>query len=244
MELLEKGKRAVYFVKWFKENYRIRHDRKKIVIGEEMKLRRGANFLELFGDEVANFTAAKGHFGRKLNKLIKNYAVNLGFEYLSASNKEEFITAIEHFTSKKNTDKSIVLEVFTNEHDETLAIDMVENIEQKEKDATCQVIGSHMLWNNGEKKNVVLWGSGETFRKYINQLYICDNDNLKWGKKILGIECISPEQLLRIKDVYVIIMIQNINVAFQIANQLLDMGIKSFDTVFNFLRYDNCEELI
>ena len=40
-----------------------------------------------FGDEAAPFMAAAGHFGNKSPQLIKHYAEDLGYEYLSASNK-------------------------------------------------------------------------------------------------------------------------------------------------------------
>lgn len=81
-----------------------------------------------FGDETDSFIAAARHFGNKSNRLLKNYCVNLGFEYMSANDKNEFISCIDKFTSKNKTEKSIVFEVFTNTIDETYATKIICNL--------------------------------------------------------------------------------------------------------------------
>ncbi|NMA74585.1 MAG: 2-succinyl-5-enolpyruvyl-6-hydroxy-3-cyclohexene-1-carboxylate synthase, partial [Bacteroidales bacterium] len=48
------------------------------------------NLASEFGDSANDFIAGAGHFGNQSRSLVKNYSENLGFEYLSASNKEEF----------------------------------------------------------------------------------------------------------------------------------------------------------
>ena len=42
-----------------------------------------------FGNDADPYMAAAGHFGSKSHRLIKHYAEDLGYEYMSASDKEE-----------------------------------------------------------------------------------------------------------------------------------------------------------
>lgn len=70
-------------------------------------------------ENISNYIAADGHFGNKSNKLVKNYVEALGFEYISASSKEEYLKNVEHFTSNDRYEKPIVFEVFTNSNDES-----------------------------------------------------------------------------------------------------------------------------
>lgn len=80
-------------------------------------------------DKIGNFIAADGHFGFKSKKLLKDYSQSLGFEYISASNKEDFIKNIKYFTSNEMHDKSIIFEVFTNSNEESDALKKIRNLE-------------------------------------------------------------------------------------------------------------------
>ena len=82
----------------------------------------------VFGKSADEFHAAGGHFGNKSNKLVKNYSENLGFEYLSASNKAEFEEVYEKFFIDKMTEKPIIFEVFTDSEDESKALEMITSI--------------------------------------------------------------------------------------------------------------------
>ena len=87
----------------------------------------------MLGENIDKFTAAKGHFACQSKNLIKNYAENLGFEYLTASNKEEFSKVYEHFVSPEITDRPMLFEVFTDTKDETEANRLTTSIELKSK---------------------------------------------------------------------------------------------------------------
>jgi 2-succinyl-5-enolpyruvyl-6-hydroxy-3-cyclohexene-1-carboxylate synthase len=87
----------------------------------------------IFGDEADKFISAAGHFGRKSPTLVKNYSEDLGFEYLSASNKTEFDTHYSRFLNPRITEKPMVFEVFTDSSDESLALEMILNIEDNIK---------------------------------------------------------------------------------------------------------------
>ena len=80
------------------------------------------------GDEADKYIAAAGHYGNMSNLLVKNYAENLGYDYLKAVNKEEFISGIEHFLSPHIGDRPILFEVFTETDDESNALETILNI--------------------------------------------------------------------------------------------------------------------
>lgn len=81
-----------------------------------------------FGEDAEAFMAAAGHYGNKSPELVKNYALNLGYKYLSAANKEEFLKIIDDFTSPITGEEPIILEVFTDRQSESDALETVLNI--------------------------------------------------------------------------------------------------------------------
>lgn len=84
----------------------------------------------IFGDDTDKFVAARGHFGNKSPALVKHYAEDLGFEYFSASTKEECLARIERFFTPAMTERPMIFEVFTSESDESLALKKMNNIEE------------------------------------------------------------------------------------------------------------------
>lgn len=86
------------------------------------------HFAAQFGDDANQFIAAMGHYGQQSPELVKNYALNLGFEYMSASNKETYLEKYEHFLCPELLDKPILFEVFTNYHDESEALCRINHI--------------------------------------------------------------------------------------------------------------------
>ena len=82
-----------------------------------------------FGEDANRYMAAGGHFGNKSHELVKHYAEDLGFHYLSANSKEEFLEALKEFASPELSDKSMILEVFTRHEDESEALARMSNIE-------------------------------------------------------------------------------------------------------------------
>lgn len=87
----------------------------------------------LLGEDIDKFTAAKGHFACQSKTLVKDYAENLGFEYLTASNKEEFAKVYKRFITKELTERPMLFEIFTNTKDETEAHNLTTSIELKSK---------------------------------------------------------------------------------------------------------------
>jgi len=81
----------------------------------------------LMADEVDSYVAAAGHFGRKSPDLVRNYAENLGFEYLSASSKEEYENVFQRFVTTERVDHPMLLECFVASDDESVALNMIHN---------------------------------------------------------------------------------------------------------------------
>lgn len=82
----------------------------------------------LFGEDANSYIAADGHFGNKSKELVKHYAQDLGFEYISAENKKEFLKNVDYFTSSDKYNKPIIFEIFTNSKDESDALKIINNL--------------------------------------------------------------------------------------------------------------------
>lgn len=80
------------------------------------------------GEEADRYVAAAGHYGNKSHKLVKDYATDLGYEYLCASNKEEFLAAVDKFLSSETNENPILFEVFTETEDESNALEILCNV--------------------------------------------------------------------------------------------------------------------
>lgn len=89
---------------------------------------------------VEDYISANGH-----NRSAKGWAENCGFEYLSSNSKNEFIAARESFVSR--SEKPVIFEIFTNFHDESLAINTfldanrIVNVKNKINSVLSSVVG-------------------------------------------------------------------------------------------------------
>ena len=81
----------------------------------------------ILGVETDKYISAAGHFGNMSPKVIKDLAINWGYEYMTASSKTEFDSVYEHFITPSMLDKPILFEVFTKVEDENKALFEVEN---------------------------------------------------------------------------------------------------------------------
>lgn len=105
-----------------------------------------------FGEDADAFIAAAGHFGAKSPRLIRHYAEDLGFEYITASNKDEFLNVYRSFITPEPQSKPILFEIFTDSKDESDAIELMLNLEhdpktvkQKVKEAIVDIVGENMI---------------------------------------------------------------------------------------------------
>lgn len=96
--------------------------------GKGTEFRIHGHYAETFRDDADMYIGAAGHFGNKSPDLVKNYAKDLGFQYLSASNKEEFLQNQSVFTDANIGDRPILFEVFTDSESETSALEVMRNL--------------------------------------------------------------------------------------------------------------------
>ena len=86
------------------------------------------------------------HYGNKSHELVKHYVEDLGFEYLTASTKDEFLEVMNRFTTPRLTERSMVFEVFTDSQDESDGIytmnHIVSDFSSKAKETTKDIIKS------------------------------------------------------------------------------------------------------
>lgn len=86
------------------------------------------HFAATLGEDVDPFIAAPGHYGNKSRELVKHFAKNLGFEYLSADNKEDYLSKMYSFLNPNITERPILFEVFTDSINESNALKSINHI--------------------------------------------------------------------------------------------------------------------
>lgn len=106
------------------------------------------HIASMFEEAADDYIAARGHYGKQSKDLIKHYSEDLGFTYLSAKNKDEYLKKSEIFLNPKATDKSIIFEVFTNSDDESEALKIINNLDQTTAIAT-KNLAKKFLGKNG-----------------------------------------------------------------------------------------------
>jgi len=91
------------------------------------------------------YISAAGHFGKQSSTLVRDYAQNLGFKYLTASTKEEFLANIDKFLNP-DISQSYIFEVFTQDVNESEALKLMkinglkDTIQERMKDMGMDVI--------------------------------------------------------------------------------------------------------
>lgn len=81
------------------------------------------------GDDANQFIAACGHYGNKSPELVKHYVTDLGFEYMSASTKEEYMSVVDRFFTPEDVGHPMLLEVFTDEENESESLKIMFHLE-------------------------------------------------------------------------------------------------------------------
>lgn len=116
--------------------------------GRGTEFRNYSHIAARFGDEADNYIAAAGHYGNKSPLLVKHYAEDLGFEYMGASDKEEYLAAAGRFLTPELTDKPMVFEVFTDSQCESDALEIMNHLEVSPA-ASAKQIAKNMLGEKG-----------------------------------------------------------------------------------------------
>ena len=95
---------------------------------------------ERFGKDADAYMAAAGHFGKKSHRLIRHYAEDMGYEYLSADSKESYLKNIDRFLTPEITDRPMLFEIFTDSKDESDAIYLMRHLAVSKKGEAKQVV--------------------------------------------------------------------------------------------------------
>ncbi len=85
-----------------------------------------------FGQQTNDFIAAGGHYGNKSPDLAKHYAEALGFRYLCANDKQDFLRAADEFIDPKGGGKPILFECFTDFANDSNALEALERLDDTE----------------------------------------------------------------------------------------------------------------
>lgn len=92
------------------------------------EFRNYSHFAAQFGEDANMYMAAAGHYGQKSPVLVKHYAEDLGFEYITADSKESFIEVMPKFFNSEIEDKPVLFEVFTTPENESDALKVINHI--------------------------------------------------------------------------------------------------------------------
>lgn len=196
-----------------------------------------------------SFIAASRHYGNQSHELVKHYANDLGFLYLSANNKSEYLEGLSTFLSEEEIDKPIIFETFVEKEDEDEAYHIMSEIDKSNETkatSTQNRVRVPERNKNHSRQKLVLFGTGVYMRSHLKEItskakvnIACDNDPQKWGTEVApGITCISPEELAHMQNIFVLIAIADPSVTMQITSQLMTLGIEAFDHVRNWLNYE------
>ena len=98
--------------------------------GKGTEFRLSGNPGAIFGDATDIYIAAGGHYGNKSRTLVKHYAEDLGFEYLTASTKEEYMVLLAKFVSADSYSQPIIFEIFTESADEDRSLTIISELEK------------------------------------------------------------------------------------------------------------------
>lgn len=128
--------------------------------GKGNEFRNYGNWGAPLGDFADEFIAAARHFGNKSNTLVKHYAEDLGFEYYSASTKEEYLKCLPTFLDAQPHKAPMLLEVFTETQDESKSIEIISNLEKTAISVTKDIVKSVLGKNSTDALKRMLGKKG------------------------------------------------------------------------------------
>ncbi len=102
-----------------------------------------------FGEDTDKYIAAAWHNGNQSQTLVKSIATSLGFEYLSASNKDGFNEVLPDFVKQKK-EHPIIFEVFIHKADDADVLRLIRTINCDRNTTTKQHIKNKIKTIVGE----------------------------------------------------------------------------------------------
>lgn len=98
--------------------------------GTGMEMRFSSFLPSRIGADTEPYISATGHYGNKSESLVRHFAEDLGFEYMSATNKSEFLRQLNTFVSEKKRSRSIIFELFVDPSADDTAYNLLAEIRQ------------------------------------------------------------------------------------------------------------------
>lgn len=98
--------------------------------------------------EADRFFCAGGHFGSQSRLLLRHFAEDLGFDYIKAETKEEYLNNIEYFVDPNLHEKPLIFEVFVNPKDDEFAYNATKRTITSNK-AVAKKVAKKVLGNKG-----------------------------------------------------------------------------------------------
>lgn len=92
-----------------------------------------------FGEDTDEYIAAARHYGNQSKDLVRHYAQDLGFKYLKATTKNEYLENLDEFVDNK-IERPILFEVFTYNKDESNALYIVNHLEKNLKGSAKELV--------------------------------------------------------------------------------------------------------
>lgn len=90
--------------------------------GKGNEFRNYGHYCSILGEDADKFVAAAGHYGQKSPVLVKHYAEDLGYKYMQATSKQEFLENLTVFLDPSVGASPMIFEVFTTTEDESESI--------------------------------------------------------------------------------------------------------------------------
>lgn len=123
--------------------------------GKGNEFRNYGHYCSVLGEDADEYVAAARHYGNKSNILVKHYAEDLGYEYLHAETKEEFLKCLDKFLNPIIGNQPMFFEVFTDTEGESGAIEIMRTFLNDNKTVLKnKIVGSvrTILGKNGIEK--------------------------------------------------------------------------------------------
>lgn len=108
--------------------------------GRGTEFRNYSHIAARFGEEADPYIAAAGHYGNQSPVLVKHYAEDLGFEYMCASTKEEYLSNVRRFVDSNYAEKPMLFEVFTDNRLESKALEIMNHLERSASKSVKQIV--------------------------------------------------------------------------------------------------------
>ena len=117
--------------------------------GKGIEFRNYNHVAAQFGEETDEFIAAGRHNGCQSAEFVKEAAHALGFEYLFAKTKDDFLSVKDRFWTSEILDRPVIFEIFTNDENESEALKIICSIEVEEPSTTVKDIAKRALGQQG-----------------------------------------------------------------------------------------------